>query len=202
MDDMEEKTPATVLYDELDKTMWITKHSRYNASDRLRRKHSISIYTISILSIYALVLTLLEKYGFQVSNCNIYEFSSVLLALFILVLSLTEASKNYMVSSERLFVCGNNIRDLLDELKKFNNGSETDVAGIEALSSRYSHVLKACGENHETIDYDLLRAQRPKDFNDLNWFAGLYFKMKYMFNIYGLYFVLIVIPPVLFWKFK
>jgi len=202
MGNMEEKKPAAVLYDELDRAMWITKHSRYNASARLRKKHSFSIYTISILSIYVLVLTLFEKYGFKVENCNVYEFSSVLLALFILVLSLTEASKNYMVSSERLFMCGNDIRDLLDELKKFSKKSEEDTIGIKALSDKYSHILKACGENHEVIDFDLLRAQRPNQFNDMNWFYVVYFKIKYMINIYGLYVVFIFLPPLIFWKFK
>jgi hypothetical protein len=202
MANAEEKNPAAVLYDELDRTMWITKHCRYNASDRLRKKQSFSVYTIAVLSIYVLVLTLFEKYGFKVENSNLYEFSSVLLALFILVLSLTEASKNYMVSSERLFVCGNDIRDLLDKLKKFSKESEADIHDIETLSVKYSHVLKACGENHGTIDFDLLRAQRPKYFDDLHWFFRIYFKMKYLFNIYGLYVVLIFFPPFIFWKFK
>jgi hypothetical protein len=202
MTSVEQKEPAVLLYDELDRTMWITKHSRYNASDRLRRKHSLSIYTIAILSIYVLILTLFEKYGFQVENCDLYEFSSVLLALFILVLSLTEASKNYMVSSERLFVCGNDIRDLLDELKKYSKASEKDATSIESLSVKYSHILKGCGENHETIDFDLLRAQRPKYFNDLHWFPRTYFKVKYLFNIYGLYILLIFLPPFIFWLFK
>lgn len=199
---MEKKSTSDSLYDELDRTMWITKHSRYNASDRLRKKHSFSIYTIALLSIYVLVLTLFEKYEFEVNNSGLYEFSSVLLALFILVLSLTEASKNYMVSSERLFVCGNDIRDLLDELKKFSSRTKTDAAGIEDLSAKYSRVLKACGENHETIDYDLLRAQRPNHFDNLNCFVGFYLKIKYKFNLYGLYFILIVLPPFIFFILK
>lgn len=197
----EEVKSAVALYNDLDKAMWITKHSRYNASDRLKKKHLLSIYTISILSVYVVTLSLLNKYGFMVENCQIYELLSVASAIFILVLSLTEASKNYIVASERLFISGNEIRDLLDELKKYSNKSDADISGIEAISAKYSHVLKVCGENHETVDFDLLRAQRTADFKGMNWFYALWFRVKFFLNIYWFYFTLIVLPPLSFWKF-
>lgn len=197
----EESRAAVVLYDDLDRTMWITKHSRYNASDRLKKKHLLSIYTISVLSVYVILLSLLSKYGFKIENSQLYDLLSVVSAIFILVLSLTEASKNYMVASEKLFICGNETRDLLDELKKYSNKSDADVPGIESISSKYSHVLKTCGENHETIDFDLLRAQRPADFKGINWFSSICFRSKYFLNIYRFYFSLLFLPPVIFWAF-
>jgi hypothetical protein len=195
-----EKKNAVALYDDLDRSMWITKHSRYNASDRLRRKHNLSIYTISILSIYVIALTLLEKYGLQLKNPDLYQFASICLGLFILVLSLTEANKNYLVSSERLFVCGNNIRELLDDLKKFSNKTDDDHQGIERISGKYSNILKTCVENHESIDYDLHRGKNSECFKGINGFYAFWFRVKYILNIYWFYFALIFLPPLIFWK--
>lgn len=201
MANIEEAKTAAVLFDDLDRAMWITKHSRYNASDRLKKKHLLSIYTISVLSVYVVVLSLLSKYGFNVENAQMYDLLSVVSAIFILVLSLTEASKNYMVASERLFISGNEIRDLLDELKKYSNKSASDVLDIESISSKYSHVLKTCGENHETIDFDLFRAQRPTNFKEINWYYSLCYRLRYFLNIYRFYFTLLFLPPVIFLMF-
>ena len=198
--DKTENIDSESLYSSLDKAMWITKHSRYIASDRLRKKHLLSVYTISILSVYVIVLSLLVRYGFVPRNSNFYELISVISAIFILVLSLAESSKNYNVASERLFSSGNEIRDLLDELKKYKNDSEYDVSAIEKLSKKYSHVLKECGENHETVDYHLFKAQRVSDFNDMNMYYSLIYRGKFYLNIYWFYFVLMFLPPLLFWK--
>jgi hypothetical protein len=192
------KSPAEALYDELDRTMWITKHSRFNAAYRLKRKNTLSVYSIAILSVYVLSITLLEKYGFQVNYGSLYGLVSILLSVFILVLSLSEAGKNYGVASERLFVCGNEIRELLDNLKKYSNVKEGDFSGIYDISQRYSGVLRACGENHEKIDTDLHKAEYYKNFNDMNSFLAIVYKFKFNISIYWFYASLIVLPPAIF----
>lgn len=123
-----------------------------------------------------------------------------MLSVFILVLSLSEAGKNYGVVSERLFVCGNEIRDLLDILKKYSNATEDDFAEIYEVSQRYSSVLRACGENHEKIDSDLHKAEYYKKFNDMNWFWIIVYKIKFHISIYWFYVSLIILPPAIFWK--
>jgi hypothetical protein len=200
MEQEKQKSPSASLYDELDRTMWITKHSRFNAAYRLKRKSSLSIYSISILSVYVLSITLLEKYGFQVNYNNLYGLISIMLSVFILVLSLSEASKNYGVSSERLFVCGNEIRNLLDNLKMYCNKRDDDLSGIYEISHKYSSVLSACGENHEKIDSDLHRAEYYKNFNDMNLFWAIVYRLKFHISIYWFYASLIVLPPVFFWR--
>lgn len=196
-----EKISSETLFDSLDRTMWITKHCRYIASDRLRKKHFLSIYTISILSIYVIILSLLGKYGFSSRDANLYELLSITSAISILVLSLAEGGKNYNVSSERLFSSGNQIRDLLDELKKYKVDSENSISAIENLSKQYSHILKECGENHETTDYHFFKAQRAAEFKGMNLFYSLCFRVKYHLNIYWFYCALIFSPPFFFWKF-
>jgi hypothetical protein len=178
--------------------MWITKHSRFNAAYRLKRKNTLSVYSIAILSVYVLSITLLEKYGFQVNYGSLYGLVSILLSVFILVLSLSEAGKNYGVASERLFVCGNEIRELLDNLKKYSNVKEGDFSGIYDISQRYSGVLRACGENHEKIDTDLHKAEYYKNFNDMNSFLAIVYKFKFNISIYWFYASLIVLPPAIF----
>lgn len=194
------KSPAAALYDELDRSLWITKHSRYNAAYRLKRKNSLSIYSIAILSVYALTITLLEKYGFQVNYGNLYGLVSIILSVFILVVSLSEAGKNYGVASERLFLCGNEIRDLLDSLKKYNNKSCEDYAGIDDISQKYSHILKTCAENHEKLDFDLHRAEYYEMFDSMNIFWSIVYKFKYHISTYWFYSCLIILPPVIFWQ--
>jgi hypothetical protein len=195
------KSPAAALYDELDRTLWITKHCRYNAAYRLKRKNALSIYSIAILSVYTLAIAIIEKYGFKLAYCNIYGFISIMLSVFILVISLSEAGKNYGVVAERLFVCGNDIRDLLDHLKKYNNKRDEDYDGIYAVSMKYSNVLKACGENHENVDYDLLRAENYTKFDNMNLFLSVLYKFKFYITIYWFYSCLIILPPIVFISF-
>jgi hypothetical protein len=189
---------ADIMYSELDRAMWVTKHCRYNAAYRLRRRHHLSIYSITILSIYVLSLTLFQKYGFLTEYRDVYELLSMLLAVFILVLSLLEGSRNYMLSSEKLFLCGNEIRDLLDELKKYSAKTECDIKGIEETSKKYSNVLRACGENHETIDRDFHKAQNVSDFKEMNLPWSVWYKIQFYFSLYWFYALLIVLPPLLF----
>jgi len=200
MESKNTSSPAVVLYDELDRTLWITKHSRYNAAYRLKRKNTLSIYSIAVLSVYALAITLLEKYEFHVTNSNLYGFISIMLSVFILVISLSEAGKNYGVVSERLFVCGNEIRDLLDNLKAYCNKNHQDHNGIHDISLKYSNALKACGENHEKIDSDLLKAEYYKRFDDMNPFWSMVYKIKFYISIYWFYSCLIILPPAIFWR--
>lgn len=195
---MEVKTPAELLYDELDKELWHTKHSRFNACERLRKKNALSIYTISILSVYVIAITLLSKYGFLVKNSATYDFISILLALFILVLSLTEASKNYLVSAERLFNNGNDIKGMLGRLKKYSRKTDADFEGLDQLSKEYSAILKSCPENHDNIDFELFKARKYQDFKDMNLFLSIWYKSKYYIDIFWFYSLLIILPPLIF----
>lgn len=181
----------------LDDRIWKTKHTRYLASARLKNKNTYSQYTICVLSIYVLALSLGPKYGYFTSiTGDKINFVNILLSVAIIAISLLESNSNYQLQAERLYTCANELGGMLQKLKCLADFMDENaaVAEIQKLSTEYEQLLQRYKENHEGYDYDLFCALNAKHFK-INWFKGLYFKIKYYACAYSLYFVLIVTPP-------
>jgi predicted nuclease with TOPRIM domain len=135
------------------------------------------------------------------------------LSVFILVLSLLEASKEYSIKAERLFSCANEINDLMGNLK-FIQATVVDRTKLEydvkRINDEYHSLIKKVNENHDGIDYDIFRLsykKKPKKTND-----GSDVKFDGVFQIdifeefliyiklatqYSVYYFFIVAPPIL-----
>ena len=152
----------------LRKKLWITRGARYNASRRLQSKHNLSISTISYLSAYVLVLAALPFLGvfdFNALQRGALNVATFALSLFILTLSLLEASRNYQGRATSLHNCANEISELYDELElALASGNALTAARLREISARYHEIIRRFQDNHEPVDNLLFRVEHPADF--------------------------------------
>lgn len=194
---------AYAYAESLNKKIWTTKGSRFNAARRFNNKFQFSISSISILSIYGISIPILQGIV-NVSECpqlnGIYTAISTILSISILVLSLLDSSKNYQVRADRLYNNALKIRNLHRQLE-YTIDCESDHAKfqekIQDFSRRYEKLINECPENHDTEDFDLFRAQHRKDFDDINWKTETYIKLKVFIKDYWFYVFVLGIPPLI-----
>jgi hypothetical protein len=186
----------------LTRKIWITSGARYKAAKRLMAKHSLSTAAISFLSIYVLGINLMQVFScFSLSpnQKELYSFVSIVASLFILVLTLLEATQNYQLRSDRLRNCARQIKILHNKLIEFtkSDADETDKQKkIHDIGQEYNAVIVSNTENHDDIDYNLFRAENRKEF-DIGVFEAFTMKLWAFIVPNILYIGIIVFPPIL-----
>lgn len=158
---------------ELDRKMWITKGARFNAHQRLMSKHIWSIATISYLSVLVIIVTLIRyipAISLTEKQNDVTAFSAIVLALFILILSLLEASRSHQMKAMELHNCARDVATLYNRLRQtLSNPSDKDRVSVSEqltkIASQYDEIMNRCQENHDVIDYDIFRLQHKEDFN-------------------------------------
>ena len=181
-------------YTELEKKMWITKGSRFNSYRRLKNQYTFSTYLISFLSFYIIVFSILPYFPSLVSRLFDKELTSfVLLTLsfFILILSLLESGRNYLLKAERLYNCANQISNEYVKLKS-SKGKKL----LNEITEKYHFILAGCNENHDPIDLELFQSEHYADFNltssQANWIKVKVFLISYIFYFIILLIVLLI----------
>lgn len=185
-------------YKYLDKVMWETKGSRFNTFRRLKKQGTLSITTISILSVYAIVISLFQFF-FKTRPHNIDNFDtffSILLSICILVVSLLEASREYGIKAAKVYDCSNDIGLLQHKLKQVECTDDINNE-LSNISDHYNAILKSCPENHDAIDYELFKAQNYKHYK-INLLYSVYIKTKASFLPYSFYYLLILAPLLIY----
>jgi hypothetical protein len=190
---------------DLDRKMWITRGARFNAHERLMSKHKWSTATISVLSGYVIVVSLLEflnPISMTTNQINLMTFIAIGLAIFILVLSLLEASKSYERKAIEFHECGRKISTLYARLLILRKSGlalsnlQYFQQQCELISSEYESILNEYHENHEVIDNDLFRSRNSKEFK-----FGLYKRatvsVRVWFSTWLVYVTLILLFPFL-----
>lgn len=184
----------------LDDRIWISRGSRFNAARRLNNKYQFSITSISILSIYGISIPIIQGIV-DYSECpqinEIYTAVSIILSIFILVLSLLEGSKNYQVRADRLYNNAVNMSSLYREfeyLKQCESSDPEFPKKLYEISNKYEELIRECPDNHEFEDYELFRVQHRKNFN-MSWIVGIYVRLKLIITDYWLYIFVLGIPP-------
>ncbi len=183
--------------DELCSRIWKTKGARFNKSRRYKNNNKLSSASIAILTLCVFAITLAEYMGlFAVGDhgSKVAIFTSMVLSIFILILSLLESCRSYEVKAERLYNCANDLTVLYNRLRQIVKSSDPDKdASVANINDEYDNILQKYPENHDPKDYQLLQAEHYKEF-DLNWFESQLIKIKYCFSSYWLYFLLPVSP--------
>lgn len=169
---VQERSPT--FGEELDTKIWKTKGARFNAHRRLKNRHDWSLATIAFLSTYVIGITLLEyvpPLTLSSDQKDVIGFSAITLSLFILVVSLLEASKDYQLRAHELHHCARELSALYNKLRSVITSSVSPEEATEqalAISQTYDLILDRCPENHDSIDYDLFRAQNREHFR-ISW---------------------------------
>lgn len=180
------------IYKDYDTKFWKTKSARFNASRRLRAKQAWSIFTLSILSFYNLIMSFPSLLGVsQQAQTDTLSPVAILTSIFVLIISLLEVSKAYEVRAERLDKSAMEINQIHSRLRMAHSVGDDLGPIIEA----YHELIKTCPENHEPQDYKLVEAGEVKG---LKVICSKFMVARYWMQNRALYVVLLVAPPAVF----
>ncbi len=189
---------------ELYRKLWMTKGSRFNAHQRLMSKHNWSIAGIAFSSAYVIIITLVGYIPLPLVNSqkkDVMAFSAIVLSLFILVLSLLEASKSYQMKAREFHDCARKLSPLYAEIRQILALDSTSMVGAEVsnqlaeIFKKYDDILDQCQENHETVDFDSFKIQNNNEFH-IRFCDRILIQIRSWFNTFLPYLIMIVIPPV------
>ncbi len=143
----------------------LVKRARFHAADRLDRRNSASLWTLSTVALYGGLVTvfvLIFKDSLTPHMRNICDWVSVVANWLTLTFSLTEQIKDYSGQSRALHECGQHVNDLRKHLQA------TPISAPQQLVpfvKDYEAIISECGPNHNRIDYEIARLEgsRPVD---------------------------------------
>ena len=180
--------------------VWTTKSARFNATRRLEAQYRTSAQTLAFLSIYLIVLQCwlaLDTGINSAQNDVVWSLLSIGMALLILVLGLLEQNKQYRVRADRLMRSAMELNELTDRIAA-DEEAEPDVGSLEERTKEYHAILKRTAENHENIDYEMLKTQSD-DF-DVKWTRVPVIKIRYWLRTYAWYTAIVAPWLVVWWR--
>ncbi|MBW9115172.1 SLATT domain-containing protein [Rhizobium cauense] len=134
------------------KDMHQTKGARFAAHHRLTRMHEMGGYTISIISFFVICISV-YLVMFQAEYSPLYgkylTFISVAISVLIIILSLQDGSKNYLLRAEMMHNCA---REVLATYRELSNIKEPSDQDVQEYSRRYQSIIDRYPYNHESID--------------------------------------------------
>lgn len=154
---MKEQQEEKGKFKELYRRVEVTCKSRYNASTRLQWQHTLSQWTIAILSMGLIVISLISFSDIEVRFSGDYvHVMQVIFASLVLTYSLLIGTENFSQRSEKLHRCGLELGRLLRTLKPYKEGEKSDDSKYEELQGKYYDVLEKY-ENHTPVDFMFTR---------------------------------------------
>jgi hypothetical protein len=151
---------------QLKKTIWRTSSARFNAARRFRRRQAFSTFSIAALSVLGIVLAIAQRiYALPVNSKldNHYTFLAIAVGIFVLVLSLLEGSKAYLLKAEHLHknaITLDTLQERLQsELAHALDGTPNSTTWIDEIIKEYKERINECTDNHDPIDDRLFLAQ-------------------------------------------
>lgn len=150
----------------LDATMKTTAVNRYNASNRLRAQGKFTFFTTTILSLGLIFIPLMQLADAQLALPErLLNAIQIFLAVSILVYSVIIGTARYDLRSEQLNDCGDNIKELIRELRREKEaaGGQVGKEKLAELQDRYSSITTDV-ENHTKNDYRSTVLQLPEMF--------------------------------------
>jgi len=180
--------------------IWITRGARLNAHRRLMEANDWSSRATNFLSMYSIVAALavaVPQFGLSAGQKEIAAVALTALSVFTLVLSLSEAQRDYAVKAERLH---RNARELGALLERLNllRASSTDPNALEAsltsIGGEYVSILDSCPENHDPIDDAAFRAQHRGDFG-INKLSAWWTSRVSAQRPFLLFYAFVFLPP-------
>lgn len=148
----------------LDATMKTTAVNRYNASNRLKAQGKFTFFTTTILSLGLVFIPLMQLADVHLALPDrLLNAIQIFLAVSILVYSVVIGTARYDLRSEQLNDCGDNIKELIRELRREKEaaGGMVSKEKLAELQDRYSSITTDV-ENHTRNDFRLAVLQLPE----------------------------------------
>jgi hypothetical protein len=170
--------------------MHTVKAARFNAAERFERKQAVSLFAMSMVSLYFVGLSVWQAIyaaGVTESGNRLITLVSIMSSVFTLILALIEAMNDYKLKAHHMHTCALAVNDLFHELKIQRHA---EPAVVQEFRRRYNEVVRNCPFNHARVDYLLARAGRRVSLSDKVWAHA-----RYLLDVYGLYGLCLLTPP-------
>jgi hypothetical protein len=170
--------------------MHTVKAARFIAAQRFERKNMLSTFALSMVSLYFVGLAVWQAvYGAGLGEAanRLITLVSIMSSVFTLVLALIESMNDYKLKAHHMHTCALAVNDLFHELRLM---PQPDVTVVQDFRRRYNDVVRGCPYNHSRLDYLMARAQRSVPRSD-----KLIAYVRYGMDVYGLYAVCLLVPP-------
>lgn len=180
-------------------SLWITKGVSFITSKRLLKKSKISNWTISILSLFVIVIGLIP-FIFEIEELKnkILFIVSIVLSIFILILNNSEASNNYENRAEKFSIRARKLNELYYELEYLINFQLIDNEKFHKIKIHYDEIIKEFSEDTSKLDFEFFRTQNLRKFKKFNswdkFFYKPYYATLYKVNLYLLSIIMLIIP--------
>lgn len=149
--------------------LWKTRGSRFVARERLRATNTLSITTVTMLSIYVIVSSIvLLAFSEQLNDLNEkwLNIINVGLSVLIIAFSLIEASRDHLGAAETMNQSGLRIGEIYGVLSAKIEAGTLTVAELESFEEKYAAILRESKLNHSNGDYAVFRIENWKEFGD------------------------------------
>jgi hypothetical protein len=176
--------------EQLLQAMRTVKSARFNAAERLERKNTLSLFAMSMVSLYFVGLSVWQVvYAPLIGDAGnrLITLVSIMSSVFTLVLALIEAMNDYRMKAHHMHACALAVNDLYHELKLLRS---RDACVVQEFRRRYNEVVRNCPFNHARVDYLMARAERG-----VPWRAKAWARLRYAGDVYLLYGLCLLIPP-------
>jgi hypothetical protein len=183
--------------EQLISAMHTVKAARFNAAERLERKNTVSLFAMSMVSLYFVGLSVWQAvYASTLDEATnrLVTLVSIMSSIFTLVLALIEAMNDYRMKAHHMHTCALAVNDLYHELQLTR---PLDGGQVQEFRYRYNAAVRSCPFNHARVDYLMARAER-----NVPWEKRAWARLRYMLDVYGLYGVCLATPPLVLVLFR
>ncbi|HEY5829609.1 MAG: SLATT domain-containing protein [Hyphomicrobiaceae bacterium] len=177
--------------------MRTVKAARFNAAERFERKNTLSLFALSMVSLYFVGLSVWQAVyapALDEAANRLITLVSIMSSVFTLVLALIESMNDYKMKAHHMHACALAVNDLYHEFKLMK---APDAGLTQEFRRRYNDVVRSCPYNHARIDYLMARAERG-----LPWEEKAWVHLRYALDVYALYGICLAVPPLVLLVFR
>jgi len=177
--------------------MRTVKAARFNAAERLERKNTVSLFAMSMLSLYFVGLSVWQAiYASTLDEASnrLITLASIMSSVFTLVLALLESMHDYRMKAHQLHNCALAVNDLYHELQLMR---PIDAGLVQEFRRRYNGAVRSCPINHARVDYLMARAERNVPRGEKIWA-----RLRYALDVYALHGLCLLAPPLVLILFR
>jgi hypothetical protein len=195
-EDQQENTTKETPEQHLLRSVCVTSAARFHAAKRLRAHETWSLWSISLVSLFSLVLSLLEPFKVTILlPDNIIQLSQTVASVVILMVSFFVNGNKYGERSEKMHACALELNAISREIETELFQQNTDT--IPKLRKRYEGIL-AKHENHSDIDFSDAIIRKAAAHYNIKSIDKLWMKIRYYAEFIPYAILILVAVSVLF----
>ena len=152
-------------FSELNRRVKLTSKARYNASRRLTLRKNLSQWTLALLSVSLILISLVSASEIDIKFDGKYvDIMQIIFAVLVLTYSLLLATGDYSARSVKIHRCGMELGRLARKIKPYETGEDATGKYDEFANDYYNCLEKY--ENHENVDYLV------SDYTSRRWYGS------------------------------